>query len=131
MHLAYGTLAAVWCCASAARLWDGPVSGRALVMLLIWVAAVPTLLLRAWWGGPRAWVFVEYFAQVLGTLVLVALVITLVVAVRVYVASPKYPYFAAGFAGGALLYAAGRLLASETVRAWYGDASVASPSRRG
>ncbi|MDL4818315.1 hypothetical protein [Actinomadura opuntiae] len=88
--------------------------------VLFWVVAVLALLVRGWWGGPKAWVYVQFIANALGLVFLAGMVAFGALAVSTGFDASGLVYFAPGVLSGGLLLAAGRLLSSGDVRRWYG-----------
>jgi hypothetical protein len=127
VHAAYGALIAWWLAVCGVAVWGMTSPGRSgrqdatsVFWLVFWVVAVLALLVRGWWGGPKAWVYVQFAAFALGLVVLGGMVAFGVLAVVTGFDVSGLVYFAPGLASGALLVAAGRLLSSEDVRHWYG-----------
>jgi hypothetical protein len=95
-------------------------TGSTIFWVIFWALLVTAIIVRGWWGGPSAWVYMKLLAQLLGALFLVGLVIFFVLGLTTLGLQPTMLiYFLPTALAGISLLSAGFLLNSTPVRSWY------------
>lgn len=124
LHLGWGLLLLCWLGmvgASVTGLLTGSMtSGSGVFWVAFWALTVTALIVRGWWGGPNAWVYLRLLAQLLGPLFLVGAVVFFVLEIATIGLQPvMLIYFLPSVLCGCAMLGAGILLATPRVRAFY------------